>query len=256
MLDWPVTRSAMQTIAALHLRSYGQREEPDRHPYAQLVLPVAGTVLLDIEGSTGCVDALHAGVVPPGAWHSQCADGDNRSIIVDIDREAVAAGAWQRVMDRPFAVLDPAVRKLVDFMAIVGGQGAVPPAVLQGWVPLLLDTLAAAPPQPLSRLAALCARIAAEPGLPWTTAAMARSASVSVRRLHALFREEFDTTPHAWLLRQRLDSACAWLARDGRPIAQVALAAGFSDQSALTRAMRDTLGTTPAAYRQQTASRR
>jgi AraC-like DNA-binding protein len=86
---------------------------------------------------------------------------------------------------------------------------------------------------------------------------MARGAGVGVRRLHALFREEFDTTPHAWLLRQRLDSACAWLARDGHPIAQVALAAGFSDQSALTRAMRDTLGITPAAYRrQQTASKR
>jgi transcriptional regulator GlxA family with amidase domain len=78
---------------------------------------------------------------------------------------------------------------------------------------------------------------------------MAQAAGVGVSRLHALFRSELDTSPHAWLLALRLERACAWLAGSARPIADVALAAGFSDQSALTRAMRDSLGVTPAAYR-------
>ena len=78
---------------------------------------------------------------------------------------------------------------------------------------------------------------------------MAAFARLSTSRLHALFREELDTSPHLWLLRQRLDLACAQLAEGSRPLAEVALACGFSEQSALTRAMRTHLDTTPAAYR-------
>jgi AraC-like DNA-binding protein len=78
---------------------------------------------------------------------------------------------------------------------------------------------------------------------------MARSAGLSVSRLHALFRTELDTSPHAWLRDVRLARARAWLAETARPIADIALAAGFSDQSALTRALRDATGMTPGAYR-------
>jgi len=128
------------------------------------------------------------------------------------------------------------------------GQGAAP-ALLQGWVPLLLDTLALDAPRPVSRLAALMARIQADPGHPWSTDAMAACAGLSVSRLHALFRDEIDASPHAWLLAQRLACARAWLAQSDLPIAELALRAGFSEQSALTRAMRKAGGETPAAYR-------
>ena len=78
---------------------------------------------------------------------------------------------------------------------------------------------------------------------------MARASGLSVSRLHALFREERDCTPHDWLLECRLRLACEWLRATGRPVAEIALGAGFSEQSALTRAMRRTMDTTPAAYR-------
>ncbi|WP_229217371.1 helix-turn-helix transcriptional regulator [Massilia forsythiae] len=120
---------------------------------------------------------------------------------------------------------------------------------------LLLDTLAADAPQPRARLAVLKAEVEARPGLPWTTASMARLAGLSVSRLHALFREELDSTPHAWLLGRRLDLACRLLATSAGPVAAVALAAGFSDQSALTRAMRRELDATPAAWRRRSRSR-
>jgi AraC-like DNA-binding protein len=70
-----------------------------------------------------------------------------------------------------------------------------------------------------------------------------------VSRLHALFQAELDTSPHAWLRDVRLARARTWLAETTAPIAGIALAAGFSDQSALTRALRDATGMTPGAYR-------
>jgi AraC-like DNA-binding protein len=244
----------MLSTVDLHLRSYGQPGEPDRHDYGQLVLPLSGALLLEVEGRTGRLDPLHAGFVPPHAWHDQGGDAANRSIIVDIGTGNLAPGAGERLFERPFAPLGPASRKLIEFMALMlsaDSGSAPPPSLVRGWVPLLVDTLTLDAPRPASRLAALLARIEAEPGMAWSTDSMARAAGVSVSRLHALFREEHDTTPHGWLLGHRLARACEWLAGTAAPIAEIALRAGFSEQSALTRALRKATGMTPAAYRRE-----
>jgi AraC-like DNA-binding protein len=258
----------MNTLSSadLHLRSYGPRTAPDRYDFAQLVLPLSGTLQLDIEGRQGRLDPLRAAFVAPGAWHSQVGDAANRSLILDLDLAQVvqvAPAVAERLLERPFPQLGAAARKLVEFMGIMAGaQGpggvalaaapAPPPAsLLQGWVPLLLDTLALDAPRPASRLAALLARVEAAPGAPWTTAAMAAGAGLSVSRLHALFRDELDTSPHAWLLGLRLARARAWLAQSDLAVAEIALRTGFSEQSALTRALRKATGLAPAAYRRQ-----
>ncbi|GGX93027.1 helix-turn-helix domain-containing protein [Massilia dura] len=237
--------------ADIHLRSYGAQRESDRHAFAQLVLPVAGVVMLDIEGRAGRLDPLHGALVAPGAWHAQCGAGSNRSIVVDIEAGTgfFAQGDWQRLLERPFTPLGPAARKLLEYMALMAGAWQVRPGLVQGWVPLLLDALADTPVRPASRLAMLCAQIEAEPAQAWTTESMARHAGIGVSRLHALFRAELDASPHAWLMARRLDRACELLVAGNLSIAEVALAAGFADQSALTRALRAALDTTPAAYR-------
>jgi AraC-like DNA-binding protein len=248
--------------ADLHLRSYGRVRESGRHDFAQLVLPLRGMLLLEIEGRQGRLDPLHAAFVAPRAWHAQASTSPNQSLILDLDLASVAPEAAGRLLERPFPQLSPAARKLVEFMGIMAsqhgaGQGPAPaPALLQGWLPLLLDTLALDAPRPVSRLAALRALVEADPGQPWTTGTMAAKAGLSVSRLHALFRDEFDTSPHAWLLEQRLAQARAWLAQSAMPIAELALRAGFSEQSALTRAMRNAGGETPAAYRRRARAQR
>lgn len=233
----------------IEIRSYAEEREPDRHTYAQLVLPVAGDVQLAIEGRGRRLDPLQGAFVPVGAWHAQSSEACNRSLILDIDAAALTHAGWERLQEKPFTAITPAARKLIEFMELVTEQRAVQAAHLAGWVPLLLDTLALGAPQPRSRLAALLAQVEANPGHPWSTESMAQCARLSVSRLHALFREELDTSPHAWLLQQRIELACRILAGTNRSIADVAQAAGFSDQSALTRAMRQGLDVTPAAYR-------
>ena len=234
----------------LAIRSYPAQPTADRHDFAQLVLPLDGEVRLAIEGREGRLDPLHGALVVPGAWHSQYGTVANRSLIVDIGRAAMTHGAFDRLRERPFTPIGAAARKLVEYMGIMAAQQAAP-AVLAGWMPLLLDTLALDAPQPRSRLAALLARIEAQPGLAWSLEAMARCAGLSASRLHELFREELDTSPHAWLLQKRIELACRQLAGGGQAIAEVALRAGFADQSALTRAMRRHMNTTPAAYRRR-----
>jgi len=262
VLDFRVMDSATFPDAslALHVRSYGAEDGTDRHDFAQLVLPLSGAVLLDIEGRQARLDQHGMAVVAPGSWHTQCGSGPNRSLVVDIDSATIARGPWERLLERRFTALDPAARKLVDYMATMNAlQPARPglPDLLRGWVPLLLDTVASgqarAQVRPVSRLSALLAEVQRQPGLPWTAESMARGAGLSASRLHALFRAELDTTPRAWLLEQRIACARDWLAGTNKPIVQVALDAGFSDQSGLTRALRAATGLTPAAYRRQYA---
>lgn len=234
----------------LAIRSYPAQPATDRHAFAQLVLPLDGEVQLEIEGREERLDPLRGALVVPGAWHTQYSRFANRSLIVDIDRSSMTHAAFERLRERPFTPIGAAARKLVEYMGIVAGVQPVRP-LLAGWVPLLLDTLALDAPQPRSRLAALLAQVEAQPGLAWSVETMARRAGMGASRLHELFRTELGTSPHAWLLEKRIALACRQLAAGELPVAEVALAAGFADQSALTRAMRRHLDTTPAAYRRR-----
>ncbi|MEM5315105.1 AraC family transcriptional regulator [Paraburkholderia sp. JHI869] len=69
-------------------------------------------------------------------------------------------------------------------------------------------------------------------------------------RFHFLrrFKQTVGMTPHAWLLRLRLEHACALLARGKQTIAEVAQGVGFYDQSHFNRAFRHAFGVAPSAY--------
>jgi AraC-like DNA-binding protein len=61
------------------------------------------------------------------------------------------------------------------------------------------------------------------------------------------FRACLGTSPYRYLVMRRLDRACA-LIREGKPLADVALASGFSDQSHLTRHFKKAYGVSPGAW--------
>ncbi len=86
------------------------------------------------------------------------------------------------------------------------------------------------------------------PELPVTLAELAASSGVSRFQLLRGFAHAVGTTPHAYLIQQRVRLARRLLAAGRRP-AEAAAEAGFADQSHLTRAFRRQFGVTPARYR-------
>ena len=68
------------------------------------------------------------------------------------------------------------------------------------------------------------------------------------------FRIRFGTSPYRYLLMRRLEFARERIHRE-RPLAEVALDAGFADQAHFTRAFRSAFGLTPARYRVLSTSR-
>lgn len=234
------------------VRSYGAAASSHRHDFAQFVLPISGTLEIDIAGSGGRLGLGRAAFIEPGSSHSQMSREANRSLIVDLDAAALPPEVADRLVGRPFVPLTPAANRLIDYMSLMVGTGAASTSTLALWTPLLLDALTPAETaRAPARLASLLSRIEQDPGLPWTTETMATRAGVSVSRLHALFRAELDTTPHGWLAETRLRRAREWLSHSDQSIAEIAYRAGFADQSAFTRALRRATGMTPAAYRKQ-----
>jgi AraC-like DNA-binding protein len=76
---------------------------------------------------------------------------------------------------------------------------------------------------------------------------LAERASLSRYQLLRAFRDVYGLPPHAYLIQVRVRRASASL-RSGASIADAALAAGFADQSHLTRCFKRATGVTPGQY--------
>ncbi|MEP3420912.1 MAG: AraC family transcriptional regulator [Erythrobacter sp.] len=68
-------------------------------------------------------------------------------------------------------------------------------------------------------------------------------------KLNRRFRAVFDLDLGQWIIKQRIDRAQKLLTETVAPIAEIAVAAGYSDQSALTRQFRLSTGLTPRQFR-------
>ncbi|MES5100411.1 AraC family transcriptional regulator [Agrobacterium sp. BA1120] len=63
------------------------------------------------------------------------------------------------------------------------------------------------------------------------------------------FREATGMTPYQWLLNQRIDRARHMISATSTPLAEIAVACGFADQSHFTRVFSNIAGTTPGTWR-------
>lgn len=78
---------------------------------------------------------------------------------------------------------------------------------------------------------------------------VAEACGLSLSYFARAFRTSTGTTPHAWLQARRVDRALTLLRDAELPLAEVALRAGFADQSHFSRVFKNATGTTPGAWR-------
>ena len=84
---------------------------------------------------------------------------------------------------------------------------------------------------------------------PVSLSELAELARVSERHFCRAFRASMGCSPHQYLLRQRVERAKSLIATSEMALCDIAQAAGFADQSKLTRTFRKQMGVTPADYR-------
>jgi len=79
-------------------------------------------------------------------------------------------------------------------------------------------------------------------------AELATIAGVSSSHFKALFRQSVGQPVHRYVIQQRVQHAAALLSREKLRLSEVALQAGFADQSHMARCMRRVMGLTPASF--------
>jgi len=221
-----------------HVRSYGDAWGGDRHDFAQWVLPLQGELQFELDGHAARLTALQGVFVAPGEDHDQVGQGHNQHLIIDCDAQWFDDNTLEHLRGQRWLSLPLALRNALQ-------QQPDGTALL----PILLQAFA--PDGSGARLQALCARMQAAPGETWTIERMARIAGLSSSHLHARFLREFGMPPQAWLSALRLRWARHLLRTTSLPISHIAQAAGYSEQSALTRALRRETGRTPTTWRQR-----
>jgi AraC-like DNA-binding protein len=78
---------------------------------------------------------------------------------------------------------------------------------------------------------------------------LARTAGLSLHHFARAFKTSLGVPPHQFVLQRRLSLARDLLTSTDRPIADIAIAAGFSDQSHLARTFRKSFAVSPTAFR-------
>jgi AraC-like DNA-binding protein len=85
---------------------------------------------------------------------------------------------------------------------------------------------------------------------------LAKLVSLSPSYFCRAFKESFGETPHAFVIRRRVERARTLMLTTSESLSQIALACGLVDQAHLCRCFRQVTGMTPGAWRRAFAGER
>jgi AraC family transcriptional regulator len=83
---------------------------------------------------------------------------------------------------------------------------------------------------------------------------LSQACSLSSSAFLRAFRKTMGLAPHQWLLARRVEHARDLIRGGDLPLSEIALSAGFSDQSHLTRVFSQQMGVSPGAWRRTLAT--
>ena len=87
-------------------------------------------------------------------------------------------------------------------------------------------------------------------------ATLAGECGLSASHFARSFRQSFGTSPHNYLIRQRVERAKQLLSDSRCPLSDVALHTGFADQAAFSRTFKAVVGSSPGQWRREAQHRR
>ncbi|MCK1737851.1 helix-turn-helix transcriptional regulator [Bradyrhizobium sp. 138] len=98
-----------------------------------------------------------------------------------------------------------------------------------------------------------CERLESDLGGKLSLQTIASELDLSVSHFSRAFRSAVGMPPHQWLLHQRVNAAKQLMSVRGLPLSEIAISAGFANQSHFTRVFSSIVGVSPAVWRRQTS---
>jgi AraC-like DNA-binding protein len=97
-----------------------------------------------------------------------------------------------------------------------------------------------------------CEKLESDLGGKLSLEQIAAEFDLSVSHFSRAFRVSTGLPPHQWLLRQRVNTAKQLMSVRELPLSEIAISAGFANQSHFTRVFSQMVGVSPAAWRRET----
>jgi len=233
-MQTPATPPA-QAPYGLSLRDYGPSRGSHAHDHFQVLVGLAGSLELEVEGRGARIGAGDAHVVVPGDRHDFESRGGSRCLILDTHQPQ-----WARCAERPAADASR-LHALAKYLAQCAQHPHASALALQHGPALLLEAWgAAAPAHGRGRAidwTALAAWARARWHEPLGVADLARVACLSPSQFAQRCRDEQRMSAMHWLRALRLAHARE-LRLAGVGVAETARRTGYRSPSALTAALR------------------
>ena len=233
------------------------------HPWAFIALVTSGVVDEICEGRRDVRGAGAVRIMPPGVAHAnRYREQGAQCFITELHIDAS-----DLLSSCPQALAHAAVHEPGTPVAILAGRmfaefrtaDDLSPLAIDGYLRQLLASAArearhgageaVMPPWLLRVRDRVHDAFPAAPSLQ----ELAAEAGVHPSHLVRVFRRHFHCAPAHYIARLRIERAQKALTATDEPIASIAAAVGFSDQSHFTRRFKTLVGTTPARYRQSTS---
>ena len=230
---------------------------PHYHEFAALLFSTRGSFAENVRRRTFECNAFDVIVRPAGEVHTNRYGAGGASCVVVSVANEVIAGGTQRLFSEPSAlpraIVAPIAHRLSRELVIADDVSSL---VVEG---LLLEMIGTAsrpvackhPPSWLANARDFIHEHAAE---RVTLHDIAGAANVHAASVVRAFRAHMSCSPGEYVRRVRIESAKGELTSTDRPVGDIALDAGFYDQSHFTNAFRRATGMTPREWR--TAFRR
>lgn len=245
----------MNALARASLKTYGAEARNHAHDHHQVVVPWQGVLDMSIGGQAGQVENGRLALIAQGYDHSFASDDDNRFLVLDCgdlarDGSDMIAPLWDRAERDPYWQLHPHVWQLCRTMEpYFLATDTREDSLARHFVGLFLATVAEGrdetnptrtgrPDRAAQRIQAAIAYMEQHYPAKLTIPDIAAHVNLSTSRFHELFRTVTGQTAHATLRQIRVTAARRLIETTTLSRAEIAYRTGFSDQSALSRALR------------------
>jgi AraC-like DNA-binding protein len=227
--------------------SYKDTANAHSHSHTQIVLPLSGHLILDVENRQQGVQFGQACMISSSQNHTHLAREDNHCLVLN------SLPVWDSQIESKnnFIELSTQAKSYLPFLSSLIGESHNPLKTQQALN--LLEHLLPIPQTKIlqadSRLAKAKQRLDHNFQEHWSLAELAYDVHLSPSQLTVLFKRHLGMTPKQYLQQRRLTEAKMWLSSTNKSLDEIAQKVGISNASALVHLFTKQYQTTPGRYR-------
>ncbi|GGN20986.1 MULTISPECIES: helix-turn-helix domain-containing protein [Marinomonas] len=226
--------------------TYQDTAHAHSHHHTQIVLPLSGRLVLDVDNQQQAVEFGQACLISTSQPHAHLAREENRCLVLN------SLPAWNSQLQSSavFITLSDQAKTYLPFLSSLISD---PSEIKTHQALNLLEHLLPIPQEKIlqadARLAKAKQRLDHAFQESWSLAELASEVHLSPSQLSVLFKRHLGMTPKQYLQQRRLTEAKRWLTSSNKSLDYIAQKVGINDASSLVRLFTKHFNTTPGHIR-------